>query len=59
MYVCMYVHEDWMQEAEDDAKRLPDTRDFYSLIKRIPVTELSWKSVNMEWDIQQNVQFWS
>ena len=34
MYLCMYVYmyvcacEDQMQEAEDDAKGLPDTRDF-------------------------------
>ena len=48
MYVYMYVcvHEDWLQEAEDDVKGLPDTRDFDSLIKRIPVIEVSWKSIN-------------
>ena len=40
--------KDWMHKAEDDAKGLPDTRDFNSLIKRIPVREITWKSINME-----------
>ena len=26
MYVCACVCEDWMHEAEDEAKGLPDTR---------------------------------
>ena len=33
--------------------------NFDSLIKIIPVIDVSWKSINMEWDIYQNVQFWS
>ena len=39
MYICMYVCV-MMQEAEDDAKGLPGTRDFDSLIKRIPIIEV-------------------
>ena len=40
--------KDWMHKAEDDAKGLPDTRDFNGLIKRIPVREITWNSINME-----------
>ena len=29
VYTYVYVCEDWMQKAEDDAKGLPDTRDFW------------------------------
>ena len=45
MYVymngCMSVCEDYMQEAEDDAKNFQIQEIFDSLIKRIPVIEVS------------------
>ena len=50
IHVCIYVCvcEDWMQQAENDAKGLSDTRDFNSLYKRISVIEVLWKSIKME-----------
>ena len=40
MYVCVCVCEDWMQEAEDDAKVFQIKDIFDHLIKRIPVIEV-------------------
>ena len=45
MYVCMYVCEDWMQKAEDDAKGLPDTRDSQLSHQKNPCYRNSWKSI--------------